>query len=935
MSSQVPADRLGSKKRKREDMAAPDGQETLESWLDKATDPSNSSERWDCIQRVYEQVNEEQDGPQVATRLLAHKIQSPQEKEALQALTVLEVCMNNCGKQFHKEAGKFRFLNELIKVLSPKYLGKISPEAVRLKVTEVLYGWTQWLKDEVKIQEAYQMLKKQGIVKQDPPLSREIIMPPLSPRATASMFDDADKTKLLEKLLKSQRLDDLQAANLLIKSTVKEEEDRLEKVSRRTSAVEEARSTAKHLRELLEKHRRADLSSEEQEEMKNLFASCDKMRPTLFRLASDTVDDDAALAEILQANDKLIFTVNLYNKEVGSTLANGSGEQPKNMAGVMNSKETKTYHLIDLSALDIAQPDNKPAPVGGLGNNGLSLLDEQLLEFGLSDSPPEMNNVTTQLPQPLRCDELYGLGDITTRTVTASSVLRARGCSGNGGLELKRDFTQGSCTVPSQHGWSVLQPTPALGSTLSQPSIFPESVDNRSLSNVFVPLESIKPSAAAPVTVHDKDGIRVMLHLARDSPPGRPDVIVMVISMLNTSPHAVRDVVFLAAVPKTMTVKLQTSSGTQLPAYNPLLPPTSISQVLLLSNPLKAKVRLRYKLEFLHGEQKTTELGEVDGFHSEILQANDKLIFTVNLYNKEVGSTLANGSGEQPKNMAGVMNSKETKTYHLIDLSALDISQPDNKPAPVGGLGNNGLSLLDEQLLEFGLSDSPPEMNNVTTQLPQPLRCDELYGLGDITTRTVTGSSVLRARGCSGNGGLELKRDFTQGSCTVPSQHGWSVLQPTPALGSTLSQPSIFPESVDNRSLSNVFVPLESIKPSAAAPVTVHDKDGIRVMLHLARDSPPGRPDVIVMVISMLNTSPHAVRDVVFLAAVPKTMTVKLQTSSGTQLPAYNPLLPPTSISQVLLLSNPLKAKVRLRYKLEFLHGEQKTTELGEVDGFH
>lgn len=28
--------------------------------------------------------------------------------------------MNNCGKRFHSEAAKFRFLNELIKVLTPK-----------------------------------------------------------------------------------------------------------------------------------------------------------------------------------------------------------------------------------------------------------------------------------------------------------------------------------------------------------------------------------------------------------------------------------------------------------------------------------------------------------------------------------------------------------------------------------------------------------------------------------------------------------------------------------------------------------------------------------------------------------------------------------------------------------------------------------------------
>lgn len=35
-------------------------------------------------------------------------------------MQVLEMCMNHCGEQFHGEVAKFRFLNELIKVLSPK-----------------------------------------------------------------------------------------------------------------------------------------------------------------------------------------------------------------------------------------------------------------------------------------------------------------------------------------------------------------------------------------------------------------------------------------------------------------------------------------------------------------------------------------------------------------------------------------------------------------------------------------------------------------------------------------------------------------------------------------------------------------------------------------------------------------------------------------------
>lgn len=53
-----------------------------------------------------------------------------------------------------------------------------------------------------------------------------------------------------------------------------------------------------------------------------------------------------------------------------------------------------------------------------------------------------------------------------------------------------------------------------------------------------------------PVTAYDKDGVRVLLHFATDHPPGRPDVLVILVSMLNTAPLLVRNVVLQAAVPK-------------------------------------------------------------------------------------------------------------------------------------------------------------------------------------------------------------------------------------------------------------------------------------------------------------------------------------------------------------------------------------------------
>lgn len=73
--------------------------------------------------------------------------------------------MKRCGSVFHAEVGKFRFLNELIKLVSPKYLGAHTPEPVRRRVLELMYTWTIQYPRESKIKEAYEMLKKQGVVK--------------------------------------------------------------------------------------------------------------------------------------------------------------------------------------------------------------------------------------------------------------------------------------------------------------------------------------------------------------------------------------------------------------------------------------------------------------------------------------------------------------------------------------------------------------------------------------------------------------------------------------------------------------------------------------------------------------------------------------------------------------------------------------------------
>lgn len=570
----------------------------IETSRGQATDPQNPEERWESIQSFYQRVNQLPNGPQVAVQLLAHKIQSPQEREALQALTVLEACMNECGKKFHSEVAKFRFLNELIKVLSPKYFGAWTPQKVKERVVEVLYGWTLWLKDQPKIQEAYNMLKKQDIVKKDPKLSSTLIMPPAPQKSPPSIFDQDDTTKLLDRLLKSGRPEDLDTANHLIKSAMQAEQERAARVQRREDTLKEVHSSSTQLQELLE--RRAETGSNQQhsEEIKDLFERCDRLRPTLFRLASETVEDDVALSHILQANDELTLAINAYRTHIStscsaeeeshvsrleSTTARAADKTP-----VSSSREVRSYHLIDFSSLDLKLSDRAPSSEEEEWPHSSEEEEGPGQVRGYTACPTQK---TSYLEELIQLDEEVHFGP--------------------------KESWEGR-SFPSE---SAASPTPSRSHSHTQPylelesSIFSETrAKKSSLHDVYVPVHSIRASELEPVPLLDQGGVHVSLHFSRDPPLGRPSVAVLVLSTVNTSALRVSDFCFQAAVPKSMCVKLQPASGSELPPYSPLLPPAAFSQVLLLDNPQHTKVRLRYKLSLTHGEQQVNESGEISCF---------------------------------------------------------------------------------------------------------------------------------------------------------------------------------------------------------------------------------------------------------------------------------------------------------------------------------
>lgn len=466
------------------------------------------------------------------------------------------------------------------------------------------------------------MLKKQGIVKEDPKVTDKIVMAPPPQRTTESVFDQ-EKAKLLSRLLKSARPEDLETANRLIKSTIKEEQEKAEKVSKRESTLKEVESSTKDLRELLDQHAITGTVLEPSDDAMTLYERCDRLKPSLFRLASDTVDDDAALTQILAANDELTLVLNAYKEQVLRRECNlgqkrNRSNEEMEATTPTSPRQIKSYHLIDFSALESPQPPkraNSPQSFKSSLPTFPSLLESQqpfnTQEFENPSSKPTQENPRSYYEDLI---QLNG-GDQMSSAEHDGVVLRARGCG------------EGTTSSNWTSAWSQPQNQPFTGSESpskvqkQQSNVlgFPIKLEEASspqeiLKDLSVPLETIKSSHLKPITLFDQGGIHISLHFAKDSPLPHRDVAVVVISTVNTSALHVRDYVFQAAVPKTMSVKLQPASGTHLPAYNPVLPPPAISQVLLLANPHQRMVRLRYKLTLTHGDQQLSETREIDNF---------------------------------------------------------------------------------------------------------------------------------------------------------------------------------------------------------------------------------------------------------------------------------------------------------------------------------
>ncbi|XP_003745190.1 ADP-ribosylation factor-binding protein GGA1 [Galendromus occidentalis] len=629
-------------------MAAADN---LDLVLAQAINPLDPEMNFDAVQKLCQQILLSRDAPQEILKIIAHKIQSPQEREALRALEVLEICVSRCGGKLNNEVGKFRFLNELIRVVSPKYLGQRAPESVKRRVVEILYKWSVVLSHETKIVDAYQMLKRQGVVEDDPihvlPRQEELENVEVLPPREDEIFTDKRKENELKRLLGSKNPKDLQAANRLIKTMVEEADHKMDLKARKRLDLEEAVNNCAVFSDLLKNFSNVGTKTfDELELLRQMFENCDTLRPKLFTLATEfsLIEDFPSVQDVLQQNDQLTALINDYKERVAPLVKSGSSTrvpaepQPPETSSLLtgiNSLSSATAPSKTIpSELSDLKKDFDPLGVPEEKDDRSRVEDVSLLDSQISPcsiARPAINTTMTSTTAAtsdalITIDtssksNLLNLMDLNiapldhSSTASASSV-EAGVSSSQQTLEPEPVSPKGCPTkVPKtttlgqqQLASKTYAPFEGLDAMMTEkilseksaartvPATAAKCTNRVDLAAVpDIPLADVLPSAQPPLVLSCQDDVTAILSVT-DNRPVEGVVVVLVTATNRNSKAAVKNFVCNISV-RDGRSRSQHPSGDQLPIFNAYLPSTAITQIIILEK-CTERVQLSFSISY-------------------------------------------------------------------------------------------------------------------------------------------------------------------------------------------------------------------------------------------------------------------------------------------------------------------------------------------------
>lgn len=139
---------------------------------------------------------------------------------------------------------------------------------------------------------------------------------------------------------------------------VKEDDKRAELKSKRISELESVQNNVRLLNEMLDSYKPSQSSVDELDLIKELHQSCERLRPSLMKLATETQQNEEILGSILQAIDELGSVFSKFNAVIirGTSTVEGTSNSLLDFEAAVKPTTTdddKSSQLTETKEIDV------------------------------------------------------------------------------------------------------------------------------------------------------------------------------------------------------------------------------------------------------------------------------------------------------------------------------------------------------------------------------------------------------------------------------------------------------------------------------------------------------------------------------------------------------------------------------------------------------
>ncbi|KAI4193299.1 MAG: hypothetical protein LQ346_003955 [Caloplaca aetnensis] len=368
----------------------------LQRYIQNAVDPQNFEPNLALNLEISDLINSKKgNAPREAAIAMVNYVNHRNPNVSLLALSLLDICVKNCGYAFHLQISTKEFLNELVRRFPER--PPIRPSRVQMRILEAIEEWrtticqtSRYKEDLGFIRDMHRLLSYKGYM--FPEIRREdaAVLNPSDNLQSADEMEEEEKaaqSAKLQELIRRGGPEDLQEANRLMK--VMAGYDTKHKTDYRAKAAEEVskiQEKARLLEERLQNFKDGD-KVEEGDVFEDLANALQNAQPKIQKMCQEESDDQEAVAKLLQINDSIHRTIDRY-KLIKKGDLEGASKIEKGTVGIstgVGKNADNELSLIDFDG-DI-QPSSAPEASIDATPPKVESLEDDLLGLSFQDKP--------------------------------------------------------------------------------------------------------------------------------------------------------------------------------------------------------------------------------------------------------------------------------------------------------------------------------------------------------------------------------------------------------------------------------------------------------------------------------------------------------------------------------------------------------------------